>query len=435
MNSNSKYPIDGAAEALWMATAVTAPATQPLTGSSRCDVVIVGAGITGLNAAHVLAAGGASVQVLEASHLGFGASGRSGGQVNVGLNETPSALIERFGADVGKRLVKTVVSAPDTVFDLIRQYQLDCDPSQNGWIQAAAGPGILKAQIAMAEDYVDHGAPFEVLNRDEVRTATGSYVYCGGLRCRIAGSVQPLSYTRELARISLDAGARIATDSPVTELVQQDHGWRVHTADARIDCDQVLICTNGYTGNLVASLNTTIVPVRSILVATEPLSERLRQTILPNAVTLVDKRRLILYFRYDRDGRLCIGDHGPMRDAFAMADFDQLKARVVSVFPQLANVRWDFHWGGRIAVTKNSLPFLHQIAPGLTAAMGYNGRGVGMGTVLGRVAGTALLDADTDPVFPVTQPDRFLLHRFHSLGANLHIKWYALMDYLDAKRH
>jgi len=416
-----------------MATAIAPPPTQPLTSSSRCDVAIIGAGITGLNAAHALAVGGASVQVLEAGHLGFGASGRSGGQVNVGLNEPPSALIARFGADVGKRLVKTVVSTPDTVFDLIRRYQLDCDPAQNGWIQAAAGPAIFKSQIAMAADYGDYGAPFEVLNRDEVRTQTGSHAYCGGLRCAAAGSVQPLSYTRELARISLDAGARIATDSPVIELVQQDHGWRVHTADASVDCDQVLICTNGYTGNLVENLNKTIVPVRSILVATEPLSKKLRQTILPDAVTLVDKRRLILYFRYDRDGRLCIGDHGPMRDAFAMADFDQLKARVVSVFPQLAKTRWDYHWGGRVAMTKSSLPFLHRIAPGLTAAMGYNGRGVGMGTVLGRIAGTALLTADNDPVFPVTQPDRFLLHRYHSLGAKLHIKWYALMDYLDAK--
>lgn len=233
----------------------------------------------------------------------------------------------------------------------------------------------------------------------------------------------------------MQAGANIATQSPVVELIQHHGGWQVRTADATVDCDQVLICTNGYTGSLVPDLAKTIVPVRSILVATEPLSHALRQTILPNEVTLVDKRRLILYFRYDRDGRLCIGDHGPMRDAFRMTDFDRLKARVLNVFPQLARIGWDYHWGGRVAVTKDSLPFLYRVAPGLTAVMGYNGRGVGMGTVLGRVSAENLINDDDDSsVFPVTQPDRFSMHAFHRVGESLHIRWYTLMDYLESRR-
>jgi len=430
-----KYPIDGSRDALWMATAVAAPSTAPLTSSIRCDVAIVGAGITGLNAAHELALRGATVQVLEAGNLGFGASGRSGGQVNLGLNAPPSALIERFGQDRGEKLVNTVVSVPTTVFDLIRRHNLDCDPVQNGWIQAAAGKAIFKDQVAMASDYSAYGNPLEVLSQREVRERTGSDTYFGGLYCATAGSLHPLSYTRELARVATEAGAYVATQSPVTALVERDGGWQVHTADATVDCAQVLICTNGYTDALVPDLAKTVVPVRSILVATEPLSQRLRQTILPGAVTLVDKRRLILYFRYDRYGRLCIGDHGPMRDTFQLADFDRLKARVVDVFPQLASVGWEFHWGGRIAVTKDSLPFLYRIAPGLTAAMGYNGRGVGMGTIMGRIAAETLLkDDDETSAFPVTRPGRFKGHAFHKVGEKMHIRWYALMDFLDARR-
>ena len=173
-------------------------------------------------------------------------------------------------------------------------------------------------------------------------------------------------------------------------------------------------------------------PVRSVLMASEPLSDNLRATVLPNQVTFVDKRRLILYFRYDRDGRLCVGDHGPMRDAFCEADFDAVKKRVNDVFPQLSDTRWDYHWGGRIAITKDSLPFLHSVAPGLTAGMGYNGRGVGMGTMMGKALAAKLLNPDQPSSFPETNPKKFAMHTFHSAGVSMAIKWMALRDHLES---
>ncbi len=428
---NNKYPIDGSRDALWMATAVAAPPTAPLHGDKRCDVTIIGGGLTGLSAALHLSNQGVSVCVLEAAGLGFGASGRAGGQVNLGLNLGPRQLIDKFGVDQGERLIDTVVRTPDHVFSLINELSLQCDPVQNGWAQGAVNSRQLPGQAALAREYEEYGCSLELLDGDELAMRTGTSRYKGGLFVPMAGSLQPLSYTRELARAAMASGASIHTQSGVDGL--QSHGatWLVSTATGSVTSEQVLVCTNGYTGNLVAGLKQAVVPVRSVLMASEPLSDNLRKSVLPNQVTFVDKRKLILYFRYDRDGRLCVGDHGPMRDAFCASDYSNLKRRVLDVFPQLIDTRWDYHWGGRIAMTKSTLPFFHRIAPGLTAAMGYNGRGVGMGSMMGKIlADQTIAPSDQTSAFPVTVPDKFALHRFHSAGVSMAVKWYALQDHL-----
>jgi len=424
---------DGARSALWMKTAPDAPQTRQLCEVEAADVTIVGAGFTGLNAAIELASRGISVCVLEAAWLGFGASGRSGGQVNLGLNSSPTQLIDQFGEDAGRRLLTAVIRTPETVFERVRDFGLRCDPVQKGWIQAAATRSVFDWQQNLSREYARYGCQLQVMDRLQTADATGSERYHGGLFSATAGSLQPLSYTRELARYAISQGVRIYTDSAVTRLEKKSQ-WQVYTQLGSVRCDKVMICTNGYSGREpVSGLAKKVVPVRSILAATEPLSEDLRQKILPGQVTFVDKRRLILYMRYDRDGRLCCGDHGPLKDEFVRSDYHAMKQRVVSVFPELKGIRWDYHWGGRIAMTKDSLPFLTELEPGLTAAMGYNGRGVGMGTVLGIEA--ARFVAGLDKVylaFPVSSPKSFALHRWHKLGVSFAINWYSLRDRLES---
>ncbi len=427
-----QYPIDGSRDALWMTTAVAAPSTEMLTRDETCDVAIVGGGFTGLSAALHLAERGVAVKVVEARTLGFGASGRSGGQVNLGLNVGPNGLIERFGHDQGKKMVHAIIDTPDLVFSLIKKHKLNCDPVQNGWVQGATTIQQARQQLELKREYADHGFDFQMLDANEVERKSGANGYRAGLFCPVAGSLHPLSYTRELARAAIAHGASVYTNTSVNTLQQTGDHWQLQTEQGSLQAEQILVCTNGYTGALVNTLNKKLVPVRSILIASEPLADRLQEFVLPDKVTFVDKRRLILYARYDRDGRLCIGDHGPMRDAFTLSDFEDLKQRTVRVFPQLSDIRWDFHRGGRIAMTKDTLPFITQLAPGLTAGMGYNGRGVGMATLMGRVLADSVSSKEDDMLdFPITTPNTFLMHRFHKTGVNLSIKWYSLCDYLE----
>jgi glycine/D-amino acid oxidase-like deaminating enzyme len=414
-----------------MATAVAAPDTSTSSESVSCDVAVIGGGFTGLNAALELAHQGLDVVVIEAGGLGFGASGRSGGQVNLGLNHGPDALLKKFGKPQGERLIDLIINTPETVFRRIKQFGLDCDPVQNGWVQGAVSRQYLLQQISTADEYSRHGCHLELLDAQHLAKRTGAQNYIGGLFCESAGSLHPLSYTRELARTAMQKGARIFTHSRVTGIDNPGgNQWVLATEQGQVTSKQVLLCTNGYTDNLVKGMQRKVVPVRSLLVATEPLDEQRQNEVLPNQVTFVDKRRLILYFRYDRDGRLCVGDHGPMRDQFCIDDFNAVKQRAIDVFPQLSSVQWDYHWGGRVAMTKSSLPFMYEIAPGLTAGMGYNGRGVGMGTMMGISLAESVIN-NGNCAIPKTSPASFLMHKFHSAGVSMTIKWMALRDHLD----
>jgi len=342
------FPIDGFQSSLWFDTAVAAPATDTLYGDHNVDVVIVGAGLTGLNAAIDLADQGVSVVVLDAGAIGGGASGRNGGQVNLGLNLGPDELIQHYGAAAATPLIAAICKTPTTVFDRIRRFGLNCDAEQNGWVQGAASQKRFSDQKLLVENYARHGLYINVLDKEAIHRETGSECYVGGLYVEQAGSIHPLSYCRELARVALQKGVKIYTGSAVQSLRQGPHAswWSVATAHGQIRSEKVFICTNGYTDKCVSGLAKKVVPIRSVQVATEPLPAALQASILPNRVTWVDKRRMILYGRYDRDGRLCVGDHGPMRDAFCMADFDAVKQRAVEVFPALEGVQWDYHWGG-----------------------------------------------------------------------------------------
>ncbi len=430
MTSRQKF--DGARDALWASTAVPGPETAKLQQNLSCDVVVIGGGWTGLVAALYLARKGVSVIVIESQYIGFGASGRSGGQVNLGLNLGPDELSKKFGVARADALIHEVVNTPTEVFNLIEQNNLNCDPVRNGWIQAALTRRNLLEQEALARQFAPHGARFELLDQRAVQTRSGSNHYLGGLFHAGAGSIHPLSYTRELARTALACGAKIFTETAARKIIRDGHRWTVNTTSIQIRSESVLICTNAYTDDLVPGLKETVTPLRSVLMASEPLPQVLRSRILPGQITFVDKRRLILYFRYDRDGRLCVGDHGPTRDTFYLSDYTALKKRVLEVFPDLSSVRWEFHWGGRVAMTRDALPFLSELQPGLVAGLGYNGRGVGMGTVMGRALAQHVLgDPNDRSGIPVTTPGKFSFHRFHRVGISAAVQWYGLRDRLD----
>ena len=417
---------------LWADTATPAEDHPALDSDTDTDVAIVGGGFTGLSAALHLTARGVKPVVLESAEVGWGASGRNGGQVIPGLKYDPRELERMFGAETGGRIADAAGRAADLVFDLIAEHAIDCDAVQTGWIQPAHAKAHLKDVHTRVEDWRRRGAPVEVLDRDQTAALVGTDVYAGGWIDRRAGTVQPLSYARGLARAATSKGAVFHARTNVTGLTRTGDRWRLETPNGAITARAVLLATNGYTDGLWPGLRKTVIPLYSMQIATRPLSENLRRSILPEGQAASDTYRLLTYFRTDAAGRLLIGGRGPFKDRPEVADTAPLRKVMHSLFPQLGDIELDFRWAGRVAVTTDHLPHLHELAPNLYAGLGYNGRGVAMATLMGRFLAELATGADPKDVpFPMTRPKQIPLHFLRRPMLMAMVQAYRLRDRLD----
>ncbi|MBM3490399.1 MAG: FAD-binding oxidoreductase [Alphaproteobacteria bacterium] len=417
---------------LWAATASPSPPCPPLAGEVEADVAIVGAGYTGLSAALRLAEAGARAAVLEAHEPGWGASGRNGGQVIAGLKHDPDELLALYGAEAGRQALDCSAAAADLVFELIERHAIACDAQRQGWIQAAHRTGSLAPLRRRYQQLAALGHPVEWLEADQARALIGLPGYVGGWLDRRGGVVQPLSYARGLARAALTKSATVHAGSPATRLARQDGRWRVETPAGAVRAATVLLTSNGYTDDLWPGLRQSVIPVYSVQVATQPLGHNLARGLLPSGQAVSDTHRLLWYFRKDAAGRLVMGGGGSAyaRDLPRLAA--GLRRRVQGLSPELAEVPFAFAWGGRVALTRDHLPHLSELAPGLWAGLGYNGRGVAMATMLGHVlADRALGSVRPRFVFPATPLRRIPLHGLRGLAVSGMRAYYRLRDRLE----
>jgi glycine/D-amino acid oxidase-like deaminating enzyme len=418
-------------QTLWSATAAPNVLCEPLRGAIRAEAVVVGAGYTGLSTALHLSEAGRAVVVLDSRSIGDGASGRNGGQVIPGLKYDPDVLEEKFGGRLGPRLVATVAGGPDRVFDLIRRLGLDCQPVRSGWLQLATSEATLRPLMARVRQWRDRGAPVDLIDRAETARLTGSARYYGGLLDRRGGTVHPLSFVRGLAAAAQRAGARVFTDSPAVRLSRAGDEWQVSTADGSVTAPRVVLATNAYSDKFAGALRRTFVAVPSLQVATAPLPQDLLRTILPERQSVSDTWRLLRYFRLDGSGRLVMGSRGAFgRTPLVEAAKPHYRA-VREIYPQLADVAVDFHWSGWVAMTPDHLPHLHEVAPGIVAGMGYNGRGVAMATTMGALLARHVQgEPATELGFPVTPVRPMKLHVLARWGAAAAIQYLRLLDAL-----
>jgi glycine/D-amino acid oxidase-like deaminating enzyme len=363
---------------VWEETAVPPTAVPTLAGAHQARVLVVGAGYLGLSAALHLAERGVDVIVADAEMPGWGASGRSGGQVIPGLKHDPGELEAKFGRERGERIWRFAGAAADFVLDLVARHRLDCDARRTTWVQGIHAEAGVERARRRVDDWAKRGAPVEFLSRAQVAAVAGTEIYAGAFADHRAAALQPLSYVRELVRAALGAGARIHAGARVVALDADRGGWRATTAGgATVRAQTVLIATNAYADELVPGLARSIVALQSLQIATAPIPPHERRTLLPNGEVLSDTRRVIRYWRLDAAGRLLMGGRGPYREPDSEHDWDHLARDVRKLFPALAGIPVTHRWGGRVAVHVDYLPRLHRPQSGVLVAIGCQGRGGG----------------------------------------------------------
>jgi glycine/D-amino acid oxidase-like deaminating enzyme len=418
---------------LWRATAKEAVEIVELNDAISADVAVVGAGYTGLSTALHLAESGSSVAVLEAQEPGWGASGRNGGMVIAGLKEDPEQLVENHGAERAQNMIRASGAAADLVFQLIDRYGIDCEPVRKGWIQPAHVEKFIPELRERCRQWQDQGVDASWLDRDELSRLVGRDMYHGGWLDPRCGGLNPLSYARGLARAAQSAGAQIYSHSPATALTRESRGWRLRTPKGDVRADQVVLAGNGYTGDLWPGLAETVIPVFSVQVATRPLGDNVRRTLLPDGHILSDTRRILWYFRQDHEGRLLMGGGGTAYESGIGNIHHMLRRRVSGLFDDDMQPSFQYAWHGKVAVTRDHLPHLHEPAPGLWTAMGYNGRGVAMATMMGKIlAARAAGQSDPEYDFPTSPLSPVPLHQFRDLAITAMRYYYRLRDSLES---
>jgi glycine/D-amino acid oxidase-like deaminating enzyme len=414
---------------LWRATAGASPPTATLTESQRVDVAVIGAGYAGITAALALAEGGARVTVLEAGDIGEGGSGLNGGQVIPGLKLSPSELLARFGPERGTAVIRFTMATADRVFELVQRHGIDCDAQRNGWIQAAVSPATLPVMERRVAEAMEWGGDAILLDAAAMRRTIGSNpgAYCGGWLDRRAGTVHPLNYLQGLVRAAQHAGATVCTRSRALSISADAGRWRVATAGPALTADAVLLFANAYADGLWPGLRTSILAANSLQVCTAPLSEAQLAAILPARQAVSDGRRVMNYYRIGPGGRFMIGGRGPF-GAVAPRHYAELRRDTTRLFPALRDAPIEHAWEGRVALTRDYLPHVHQPRAGLWLALGCNGRGVGLMSALGIALGRQLLGGGAAQPFEISPVRPLPLHRLHRLYAGALIRWFRLLD-------
>ncbi len=414
--------------------AAQAPVLDPfpaLEGAMDADVCIVGAGYTGLSAALALAEAGQRVVVLEAQRVGFGASGRNGGQVGTGQRIPQKAIEKRYGPAGARALWDLAEAAKAEVRHLIDHHGIDC----------ALTPGVAFAsRRAGLARYIDaeishlSGAygydQMEPLNQAEITAHTGSEVFACGAIDRGAAHLNPLHFVLGLARAALAQRVKIFEGSEATGLIKGKK-VRVATPKGHVWAKHVILAGNGYLGRLDRRTARRVMPINNFIVATEPLGDRFPE-ILPENTAAADDRFVVRYWRMSEDRRLVFGGGETYGYAFPGDIAAMVRPSLAEIYPQLSDIPLDYAWGGTLAITRTRMPHVARIAPNILTAGGYSGHGVALATLMGRILAEAIqgdpssfkhFEGVKNPAFP----GGFLL-RTPLLG--LVMGWFALLDRL-----
>lgn len=385
-------------QSFWLDTAAPAGDFRRRELPANADVVVVGAGLTGLSTATHLARTGADVVLVDSRTVGWGASGRNGGMATTGMAISYPKAVERYGREDAGAMFRAYNDAIDTVEKLAAEEDIDCDFSRSGKLTLACKPSHYQAfetSARMLDD--DLGYSVDLVPAADVRTEIGSDHYHGAMVDPLGAALHPGKFCAGLAAAAVSRGVSVHEDCEVAEL-RRIAGRRhdVHTSRGVVRAEQVVVATSGYTGSLTPWLRRRVVPIGSFIIVTEPLDQEVVDELLPHGRMASDSNNLLYYFRITPDNRMLFG--GRARFAMSSPDSDRKSGRILrkamaTVFPQLAQTRIDYCWGGLVDMSMDQMVHAGE-RDGVLYSMGYSGHGVQMATHMGRVL-AQMADGDT----------------------------------------
>ncbi|MCX5579183.1 NAD(P)/FAD-dependent oxidoreductase [Kaistia terrae] len=415
----------------WYAdTADQTLAFPPLDGDTRADVVIVGGGYTGLSAALHLAEAGIDTVLIEAEKIGWGASGRNGGQLHTGQRRDQDFLEKRLGKPAAHELWGLAEEAKALVHQLIDKHQIDAE-WRPGLIETVHKPRLVDEERHYVEKLNrDYGyAPAEWIDREQLAPMIGTDSYFGGRLDRTAGHLHPLKFAQGLARAAAKAGARIHEGTAATKLVDGETPV-IETLRGRIKAETIILAGNGLLDGIDQEVETRAMPIKNFILTTEPIGAGGPGGLIPGGEAVSDSRFVVYYWRPTPDGRILFGGGETYSRSDPADIFAFVRRHLLKIYPQLERTRIDHAWGGTLAVTVNRLPFLRKVRSGVYAASGYSGQGVALAPFGGKILAEAILGnpgkLDAFASLPCPRFPGGKLLRWPALVAGM--SWYALRD-------
>jgi glycine/D-amino acid oxidase-like deaminating enzyme len=418
----------------WQASMAPLPDRSGRDLPDAADVVVVGGGYAGINAAREMARRGVAITLLEAHTLGWGASTRNGGIVHAGYKWSAGQLIKRYGQDTGTALYRETLDSYDLVKQLIAEEAIDCDFREVGHLELAYAPSHVPELEHARQGLASVGVTSRVVPRERIREEIGTDAYYGGLAVEGSGLLHPGRYFAGLAAAAARAGADLHEGVRAVAIRRQADGrFVVETSRGAILARDVFVATNGYTDGVVPSLRRRIIPIGSFIIASEPLPEDLAHELSPKGRAFFDTKNFLYYWHVSADRRMIFGG----RASFLPTSIDKtariLHRGLLEVHPQLAGHRIEYAWGGNVGFTFDRMPHVGRTKDGVTYAMGCCGTGVALMTHLGTRVGQWLAGGEAPALtrlrFPLVPAPFEGRPWFLPLAG----EWFRLQDRLAAR--
>jgi gamma-glutamylputrescine oxidase len=361
--------------------------TRQLDGDLTVDVAIIGGGITGVSAALHLAERGYHVALLEGEEIGWGASGRNGGQALPGFAASQMKIKSLVGAQKARRLWDMSVEAVDLLHGQIQRFNIPCDPV-TGYLHAAIKPRHVRELEETQEELAELGAPVgRILKGEELRTRLASPRYLAALEDSVAGHIHPLNYTLGLAAAAQAAGAKLYTQTRVLK-VEPGKTVTIQTSRGTVRAAFLLTAGGAYLGDLMRPLAGYIMPVGTYILATEPRADV--KDLIPGNEAVCDLNFVLNYYRRSADDRMLFGGRVSYSTLPPPSLEQSMLARAVRVFPQLANARVEYLWGGNVDISQNRAPHFGRLSENILFAQGFSGHGVALTGFTGKILAEAI---------------------------------------------